>query len=323
LSINTAPKQNHSHNCYGVLSICFLVFFLLISGLSAGAADQRPPRYAVAIEPVPVLNTPDFRSVFGGNDGKTLALDPCGQPRALEFIALPGTAFQIESIIQDFSIPVYRVTSDDYPYPSKTGYYIDSRMVRTTGSRPKPRPCSLPKPETILARLTSAVGTRYLWGSNLRQGIPAMLSLYPPASGRTLDSGTQESWTLQGLDCSGLLYEATAGWTPRNTSALVAYGSPVKIAGLDADGIVQIVQPLDLIVWKGHVMIVLDRERLIESRLDCKGTTGGVTIRNLREALQQLLASRRPLNTYTENNSTAPKGFVIRRWYQGVSMGTK
>jgi len=323
LSINTALKQNHSLNRYGVLSTFCLVLFLLLSGLTASAADRHPPRYAVAIGPVPVLNTPDFRSVFGGNDGKTMALDQCDQPRALEFIALPGTAFQIEDIIRNFPFPIYRVTSDEYPYPSTTGYYVDSRMVRTTGSRPKPRPCSLPKPTTILTRLTSAVGTRYLWGSNLRQGIPEMLSLYPPASGRTMDSSTRESWSLQGLDCSGLLYEATAGWTPRNTSALVAYGSPLRIAGLDADGIVQIVQPLDLIVWKGHVMIILDRERLIESRLDCKGTHGGVAIRNLKEALRKLLANRKPLNEYGGSNLTGLNGFVIRRWHPGVSMNTK
>jgi cell wall-associated NlpC family hydrolase len=299
------------------------VLILLLTGLTACAAELHPPRYAVAIGPVPVLNTPDFRSVFGGNDGRTMALDQCGQPRALEFIALPGAAFLIVAVIKNFSIPVYRVTSDDYPYPSKTGYYVDSRMVRIVSSPPVPRPRSLPPPETIISRLTSAVGTRYLWGSNLRQGIPALLSLYPPASGRQLDSHTRESWTLQGLDCSGLLYEATAGWTPRNTSALVRYGSPVEIAGLDANGIVQKVQPLDLIVWKGHVMIILDRERLIESRLDCKGTDGGVRIRNLQEALQQLLGSRMPLNEYVESGSTAIKGFVIRRWHPGAGLTKK
>ncbi len=298
-----------------------MVLILLLSGLTASAADQRQPRYAVAIGPVPVLNIPDFRSVFGGNDGRTLALDPCGQPRALEFIALPGTAFRIEDVNRDFPFPVYRVTSDDYPYPSTTGYYVDSRMVRTANRPPPQRIRSLPDQKTIISRLVSAVGTRYLWGSNLRQGIPALFSLYPPASGRQIDNSTRESWTLRGLDCSGLLYEATDGWTPRNTSALVSYGSPVKIAGLDANGIVQRVRPLDLIVWKGHVMIILDRERLIESRLDCKGTDGGVRIRNLKEALQQLLAKRMPLNAYEGSGSTTTKGFVIRRWHPGVSIG--
>jgi cell wall-associated NlpC family hydrolase len=291
------------------------VLFLLLSGLSACAANQLPPRYAVATGPVPVLNTSDFRSVFGGNNGITLAVDRCNQIRALEFIALPGTAFRIEGSCSDFRFPVYRVTSDDYPYPSYSGYYIDSRMVRTTDRAPAPRKRTLPDPGTIISRLVSAVGTPYQWGSNLRQGIPEMLSLYPTADSRPLDKETQETWTLLGLDCSGLLYEATAGWTPRNTSELIGYGSPVTVAGLNAEGIVQIVQPLDLIVWKGHVMIILDRERLIESRLDCLGTAGGVAIRDLREALQQLLVSRIPLNEYESNDPAAPKGFVIRRWH--------
>lgn len=294
------------------------MLFLLLSGCTAFTAGQREPRYAVATGPVPVLNTPDFRSVFGGNDGKTMAVDPCGQLRALEFIALPGTAFRVEGVISDFQFPVYRVTSDDYPYPSTTGYYIDSRMVWTTDCAPAPRKRTLPDPETIIARLISAVGTPYQWGSNLRQGIPEMITLSPPAADQQLPSNTRDSWTLRGLDCSGLLYEATAGWTPRNTSELVGYGSPVAIAGLDADGIIQRIQPLDLIVWKGHVMLILDRERLIESRLDCQGTAGGVGIRNLKEALRQLLAVRMPLNEYVGNTSAAPKGFVIRRWHPGV-----
>lgn len=293
------------------------MLFLLLSGLTACTAKQLPPRYAVATGPVPVLNTPDFRSVFGGNDGKTLAVDRCGQIRSLEFIALPGTTFQIEGNSGDFRFPVYRVTSDDYPYPSTTGYYIDSRMVRTTDCAPTPRKRTLPDQETIISRLASAVGTPYQWGSNLRQGIPEMFDLYPPKNNQPLENDTLKTWTLQGLDCSGLLYEATNGWTPRNTSELVDYGSPVTIAGRNAEEIVQIVQPLDLIVWKGHVMIILDRERQIESRLDCLGTAGGVAIRDLREALQQLLVTRAPLNEY-QSNSTATKGFVIRRWYPGV-----
>lgn len=294
------------------------MLFLLFGGLSACTANQLPPRYAVATGPVPVLNTPDFRSVFGGNDGTTLAVDRCGQLRALEFIALPGTAFRIEGSSSDILSPVYRVTSDDYPYPSTTGYYIDSRMVRTTDCAPMPRKRTLPDPETIISRLVSAVGTPYQWGSNLRQGIPEMLSLYPPTGNQPLEKGSPETWTLQGLDCSGLLYEATNGWTPRNTSELVGYGSPLPIAGLDADGIVRIVQPLDLIAWKGHVMIILDQERLIESRLDCQGTTGGVKIRDLREALQQLLAVRMPLNEYETHDPATPPGFVIRRWHPSV-----
>lgn len=264
---------------------------------------------------MPVLNTPDFRSVFGGKDGKSLALDRCGQIRALEFIALPGTAFQIDGVITTFQFPVYRVTTRDYPYPSPGGFFVDSRMVRVSDISPPQRPRSLPDTKSIITRLLSAVGAHYQWGSNLRQGIPEMLSLYPPAPGHQTDTRTRESWTLRGLDCSGLLYEATDGWTPRNTSTLVRYGSPVAIAGLDADQIAQSVKPLDLIVWKGHVMIILDRERLIESRLDCQGTGGGVQVESLEKVLKKLLAKRIPLNMYDETNTENVQGFVIRRWY--------
>ncbi|MGA7827771.1 MAG: peptidoglycan endopeptidase [Geobacteraceae bacterium] len=317
-------KTSENHHCgrvrSGFLSTLSLVLFLLFSGSAALAAAHKSPVYAVAIGPAPVLNTPDFRSVFGGSDGRTMALDRCGQLRALEFIALPGTTFHIEAVVTGFRYPVYRVTSDDYPYPSTTGYFVDSRMVRTEDSPPPPRARSLPSPQTIIKHLTSAVGAPYQWGSNLRKGVPAMLSLYPPAPGHPITDSNRESWTLRGLDCSGLLYEATDGWTPRNTSTLVRYGSPVAITGLDADGIVQKVQPLDLIVWKGHVMIILDRKRLIESRLDCQGKNGGVRIRNLHEALKNLLAARIPLDEYGESAAEhRKKGFVIRRWHPGVS----
>lgn len=293
---------------FGMVFPLFLATFTTLAG-----ADDRPG-HAVAEQFVPVLNTPDFRAVFGGNDGRTLDLDRCGQIRAIEFIALPGTTFSIDEIITDFGFPVYRVTTPDYPYPSASGYYIDSRMVQTTAKMPPPRTRSLPSPAKIISRLESAAGTPYQWGSNRRQGIPALLALYPPANGYKPAGAMRDSWTLTGLDCSGLLYEATDGWTPRNTSTLVNYGTSVAIAGLDAERIVRIVQPLDLIVWKGHVMIVLDRNRLIESRLDCAGT-GGVMIRNLKAALRQLLAGRTPLDAYAEKQPNGAKGFVVRRWH--------
>jgi hypothetical protein len=122
-------------------------------------------------------------------------------------------------------------------------------------------------------------------------------------------------WQLAGVDCSGLLYEATNGFTPRNTFSLVEYGRSVPIAGLDPVKIVERLEPLDLIVWSGHVMIVLDRERLIESRLDSGGKGGGVRVRPLREALAELMKGRVPLDDYKAVTANWEKGFVIRRWY--------
>ena len=106
-----------------------LIVSLLLAA-SCCAADKSP-LYAVAAVNTPVLNTPDFAAVFGGADGKSLRADSCGHIRALEFIALPGTRFRIEETLQRESRSVYRVTTEDYPYPAPTGYYVDSRFVTT------------------------------------------------------------------------------------------------------------------------------------------------------------------------------------------------
>ncbi len=288
------------------------LLFFLICPVLAKAAQPPAPHYAVAVIPTPVLNTPDFAAVFGGPDHGSLRLDPCGLIREMEFVALPGTVFRIE---RSMSPTIYQVTSDDYPYPTTRGYFIDSRFVELTDAPPTPRAKHLPPRQTVIANLLAAVGSRYVWGGNIRAGIPQLLLFYPPAPGINLAPAMAGLWQLRGVDCSGLLYEATGGFTPRNTSALVDYGRGVPIAGLDADGISRRVKPLDLLAWSGHVMIVLDHERLIESRLDCRGTEGGVRVRPLRAALLELLKVRVPLDDYKTATEKNVKGFVVRRWY--------
>jgi len=302
------------------MKISTLLFALMISLVlaTACAAEPSAPLFAVAVIPTPVLNTPDFTGVFGGRDGKTLRLDGCGQIRETEFVALPGTAFRIEETINRVSAVIYRVTSDDYPYPTTKGYFIDSRFVRTSADPFPPRPRNLPARQKVIENLRAAQGSRYVWGGNARAGIPRLLSIYPPASGLPITSATADLWQLAGVDCSGLLYEATGGYTPRNTSALIAYGAPVPIKGLDAAGIIRLVGPLDLIVWQGHVMIIIDRNRVIESRLDCHGNRGGVRVRSLRELLNEILKSRVPLDSYPLTANQGVKGFVIRRWFPAV-----
>jgi hypothetical protein len=278
-------------------------------------AQAPVPQYAIAVLPTPVLNTADFAGVFGGPDGKALRLDPCGLIRAMEFVALPGTPFRIWESLKQGGRTIYRVTTDDYPYPTTTGYFIDSRFVSLADLPPPPRARRLPSRQKVIDNLLAARGSMYVWGGNVRAGIPQLLAFYPPASGRSLSPATTDRWQLRGVDCSGLLYEATDGFTPRNTSALVAYGAPVPIKGLDLANIIQQVEPLDLIVWSGHVMIVIDKERIIESRLDCRGKGGGVGVRSLREALVELLRGRVPLDDYPAAAGIGIKGFVIRRWY--------
>lgn len=289
------------------MKTAFLLLLLTVSSAPGSASSAATP-YAVAVLPTPVFNTPDIAPLFGGSDGKTLRSDSCGQMRELEFIALPGTSFRVEQVLAHGK--VLRVATDDYPHPSESGFFVDSRFVETRTERPPNRPRSLPPRATVIASLLAAQGSRYVWGGNVRSGIPEMLSAYPPGQLSERDSAR---WQLRGLDCSGLLYDSTGGFTPRNTSALVSFGTAVPVAGLPVRQMVSRLEPLDLIVWNGHVLIVLDRERLIESSLGCSGKMGGVRVRKLRPALEKLLKSRKPLDDTGELART--KGFVVRRWY--------
>ena len=54
-----------------------------------------------------------------------------------------------------------------------------------------------------------------------------MLDFYPANS--TIDKLTQAKWTMSGFDCSGLLFWATNGYTPRNTSKLITSGTGIDI----------------------------------------------------------------------------------------------
>jgi cell wall-associated NlpC family hydrolase len=292
----------------------FLPSLLLLIFTSAAYPAGGEPRYAVAILPCPVLNTPDFAGVFGGPDGRSLRTDSSGLIRAVEFVALPGTPFLVEAVIKQKLRTVYRVTTEEYPYPSRTGYFIDSRFVAASDTKSPARRRVLPSRTDIIARLLAARGSTYVWGGNLRNGIPEMLSFFPP-SGASLDPKTKALWQLRGVDCSGLLYEATGGYTPRNTSALVNFGAPVPVSGLQAEDMVRLLEPLDLIVWPGHVLIVIDRERLIESSLDGGADSDGVKVRPLRSALEGIMTRRTPTDTSNSSTTDPDRWFVVRRWY--------
>lgn len=132
----------------------------------------------------------------------------------------------------------------------------------------------------ILSKLKKALGQPYIWGGNWGRGILEIKDLYKSEISRPLEN----SWTLSGVDCSGLLYEATNGFIPRNTSDLMHFGD--KISSLEN------IKPLDIIIWPGHVIILLEPNLVIESLLG-----KGVIETPLHDRLQQI----------------AEKPFVIRR----------
>lgn len=274
-----------------------IALVLLLFPALTGAA-QGPARYAIAVAPTPVLNTPDFRQTFEG----TVRLDPCEGVRPIEFVALPGTLFTVEGELQNAGVTVYRVKTLDYPYGSTTGYFVDARFVKSVEPPAGERPRVLPALAEVQKRLLAALGRPYVWGGNLQDGVPRLRDYYPQAD------------ILAGVDCSGLLYQATDGFTPRNTSALTAFGTPLAVAGLSAEAIAKKLRPLDLIVWKGHVMIVLDWDNFIESVMGCGGGGSGVRLVPLREGLRRVMKKRRPLDDYPAGTAGG-RAFVVRRWF--------
>jgi hypothetical protein len=254
--------------------------------------------FAIAKMPTPLLNSSDFQTIFGGHDGASLSLDDQGLIRAVEAIALKGTKMTILDRLGSF---IFRVKTADYPGQD---LYVDLRFLEISDESVPEREKVLPHPDKILTHMHSLLGSTYIWGGNWSRGIPQLLAFYPPC--REIDHEMQTLWSLKGVDCSGLLYESTNGFTPRNTSELISYGKPLPIEGKSAKEIAALLQPLDLIVWKGHVFIAFDRHHVIESR---KGK--GVVITRAEERLEELMHDRKPINNFAHLD---PKSFVINRW---------
>lgn len=269
-----------------------LLLSLLVLVLPS-AAFATPQIHAVANQPLAVYNTAQAAA-----SGLPLKADNCGQVRELEFVALPGTPFLVMSAIGQDQQMALEVTSNEYHPPAGRRLFVHPGGLRQLTKPALPRPTSSPRPQELIRRLRSAVGEPYVWGGNLRTGIKI---------------GDHQG-VYAGLDCSGLLYESTDGFTPRNTADLVNYGQAVSIAGLRRDQLMKRLQPLDLLVWKGHVVIVLDNQQTIESVLWCgQPGNGGVRITPLRQRLGEIMALRSGVDRWPDG-SGLPRFFVVRRW---------
>jgi len=234
--------------------------------------------FAKAIKSTPVFNRPDLERVF------SLPLKLCEKNllHASEMVALKNTLFEV---VRDFG-DVIEVRTKEYlvDYP----LYVHRSFVEESNSIDRER--SLPSKEAILNALLSFEGAAYVWGGNVSGGISELLDLYPP--GKILSDLEKSIWQFQGVDCSGLLYAATAGFTERNTSMLFDFGETVS--GDDFE-------PLDLLLWKGHVVILLSDSETIESR-----AMRGVFRTPLKERLEQIRVE-------------VGDAFVHKRWYPHYS----
>ena len=270
--------------------LIFMFFFLTLFTINAHAVQGA---YLIAEIPVAVFNTP-----AAAEAKKTLKRDACGQARALEFIAQEGTVFEVKRRMGNGKNPVFEVSTTRYMAPQGIRLYLSSHGVRALTEKPDVATPAMPEFRTVLKNLRSATGSPYVWGGNVRKGIKL----------------PDEDNAYAGLDCSGLLYEATNGYTPRNTSELVNFGKPVPVAGLGREQIIARLKPLDLIVWNGHVIIVLDSHEVVESTLWCgRPGNGGVITMPLRQRLGEIMTRRKGVDNWPEGGGK-PLLFVVRRW---------
>lgn len=291
-----------------------------VADLDANLRTGKVTLQARVNGPTPIFYTGSLHDIFGGATGTGLMLDDYNQIDPLEAVALSGTTFQIMGVMLDHGNVIYQVTTPDYAYPTDTGYFIDARFMDvvwmplgTLVQREK----HMPSKETILSNLRNSLGLPYIWGGNVPTGVPKLLEYYAPQG--LVSEELRAKWTFRGVDCSGLLYAATEGSTPRNTSTIVISGTGIDIVGRTGAEIIPMLQPLDVIAWKGHMMIILNKDEVIQSRADYgTGTLGfqnGVKISSLKEVLNELIASRVAVNSINDTVPEGKKKFVIRRWY--------
>ncbi|MGH2639795.1 MAG: hypothetical protein ACRDF4_11055 [Rhabdochlamydiaceae bacterium] len=242
--------------------------------------------YATTKLPAPLYNTPNFphfQSKF--------ERDHQGLLKSVEVIILPGTKL---TVIKKVALHVCEIKTVDYS--SSTPLYIDSRFFEQASKETPEREKHLPLPAEIITFLRSTVGVRYFWGGNWAEGIPEMSHFYPQFT----STEDQDDVICKGMDCSGLLYQATNGFTPRNTTQLCRYGQELQIDQNSPSAVQQVVKPLDMMVWKGHVIFALDSDHVIESVVG-RGVIISDFIERYSFFLNKLRAEKQP--------------FFLRRWH--------
>ncbi len=233
----------------------------------------------IARIPTPIFNTPDIPFNY-----LPLKKDNQGRLMEMETIAFPGTKFKCFNKISD---NIFQVVTEEYP--SSVPLYVDSRFLQKAPADAPERIKKLPSIDKVLNWIEDRVGLRYFWGGNWATGIPEILEYYPFLKDASHED--RDDAICLGLDCSGILYQATDGYTPRNTSDLINFGKEVPI---------EEIKPLDLLAWNGHVIIVKSPTALIESRVG-----HGVVVSPFKERFAEVLDLLKTKN----------KHLYIRRWH--------
>lgn len=240
------------------------------------------------VGPAPILNTPIWKNVFCD----PLPLDKDKLLRPIETVLLTESLIRIVKICSDHIVQV-----NTNEYPGEELYMDDRFLVRAKDISERKRVC--PPLKELLYRLKNWPKTAYIWGGNVTHGVELLAKYYPIP--QKADPFVRAVWILKGVDCSGLLYEATDGFLPRNTSQLLQLGVAIPIANKTPEEIARLLIPGDLIVWKGHVMIVEEEGTVFESAV----AFGGTARTNLVTRLTDITKQRQP-----------DISFSVRRWHQ-------
>lgn len=277
----------------------------------------KPVKYAVANYYTPIFYSYGLKNIFGWTGESTLKLDDNNQIDEVETIALTGSVFEIYAEIKDWDNTIYKVYNRDYDYATTNGYYIDSRFVALTWVIPETVAKILPEKQTIIERVKIIEWSQYVRWWDAPYGVSQLMDFYPPKS--NVSDEIKSKWILKWVDCSWLLYYATNGYTPRNTSSLVNYGTWIEIQWLNADAIINKLEPLDLIVRRWHMILVLDKNTVIQSvyqlQLTGLNAESGVVINNSKDVLSRVMDNRTAVNNYDDLSFADVKKFVVRRWY--------
>lgn len=269
----------------------------------------------------PVFNAPDLDIYYGqeiiGNERKygRLKLDEWGQIDEVAGHVFPGEILTVKEKVYNRVLgrDVYKVIGDNEFYQSeKTSYYVDGIFFNADEGVNSDRFPLLSK-EEVLANLEvfSSSNAPYVWGGMNLDGCPMVLDEY------VFDFDTDLEMRKAigaGFDCSGMIYSAHKNPNgPRNTSQMVMAGRSIDIEGKSFDEILSIIQPLDIIVWRGHVLIFLrDDGTCVDSRWDGPDVWGGVRVSSFDEVVLYLNSiGRFPINEFNEDNLKT--GFVIKR----------
>lgn len=252
-------------------------------------------KYVSAKTYTPVFNIPEIYKFLSDLDGD-VKTDKKGLLPEVSFIAPPGREFEIIDEIEQSGYTILKVK----PVNSEKIYYADSRFLEGAYGEYDNKG-KLTK-EEIIRNLKAMEGYPYEYGGAIANGVWKLESMYDI-------KGLNEKWKPKGLDCSGLIYQATNGAIPRSSSEIVKYGEGLDIEGKKLDDIIDMLEPLDIIGYPGHVLIVIDKNSVMES-----SPKKGVRILQAETRIKQLMKDRKPVNDVEGENKN--KIFVVRRWYK-------